>query len=712
MITKTEALLYLRTAMGHGANGDDSALINFRPGQWEAIDHIVNQRGKMLCVQRTGWGKSNVYFLSAKFMRAQGMGVTLIISPLLALMRNQLEAANRLGLVARKIDAGNKNQWAQIRAELLADKIDLLMITPMRLANDGFVTGTLQPIASRIGLLVIDEAHCISDWGHAFMPDYRRIGQIIERLPRNIAVLATTATANKRVEKDVCTQLGSVTVQRGPLLRESLALQNMRLSDPANRISDQASRLAWMADHIPKLPGSGIVYTLTTRDADRVALWLRNNGIDAYAYHSDLDDLVRRGLEDDLLHNKIKCLVATTALGMGYDKPDLSFVIHYQSPGSVVGYYQQVGRAGRAIPQAFGLLMAGDEDTSINQFFRDSEFPPRWQIDSILGALNAAQNGLSLREIEGVVNLRQSKIEKVLKILVVEPQSPVIRMDGHWYRTLNPYRLDQDRIDHLTHQRETEWAQMLDYADNQRCLMQFLSEALDDDASQPCGKCAVCLGHTVLPLDIKDATLLSAQKFIKHSEMPLKLNLQWDSAAIPKYGAQFGWTKQNIPLSLRGEEGRILSRWGEPVWGALVASGKAQGRFDDALVAAAVDMIDNRWPRQHPFGGVTCIPSMRHPNLVPDFARRLAVALGVPFLPVVHKTRETEPQKNMENRFHQCHNLDGAFAVGPGTQVDGAVLLVDDVVDSAWTLTLVSTLLKQAGATAVYPFALATTASK
>lgn len=706
MITKAEALLFLRTAMGRVGSGGGS--IDFRPGQWEAVDHIVNHRSKVLCVQRTGWGKSMVYFLSAKFMRVQGMGVTVIISPLLALMRNQLEAAKKLGLVARKIDAGNQDQWSQIRTELLADKVDLLMITPMRLANDAFVTGTLQPIASRIGLLVIDEAHCISDWGHDFMPDYRRIGQILKLLPNNIAVLATTATANHRVQSDVCRQLGDMQVQRGPLVRESLSLQNMPLSGAG-------SRLAWMADHIPSLPGSGIVYTLTIRDANRLAQWLRANGIDARAYHSDLDDASRQTLEDDLLHNRIKCLVATTALGMGYDKPDLTFVIHYQSPGSVVGYYQQVGRAGRAIAQAYGVMMSGEDAGQINQFFRDSAFPPEWQINCILNALEQAQNGMTIRQIESAVNLRQSQIEKVLKLLVVEPHSPVTRVDGDWFRTLNPYKLDQGRIDHLTQQRETEWAQMLDYAENKRCLMQFLSDALDDEVSKPCGKCAVCLGHPVLPLTIQPSTLDAAQRFIRHSEMPLTLKLQWDIEALQQYAAEFGWTKQNIPLTLRGDEGRILSRWGEPVWGERVAHGKAQGHFDDALVEAAVDMIEHRWPRQHPFSLVTCIPSMRHPSLVPDFAQRLAQALNVPFEMMVHKTRQTEPQKNMENRFHQCQNLDGAFVIDRAAyrhNSGSAVLLVDDVIDSAWTLTLVTALLKQAGAAAVYPFALATTATK
>ena len=699
MATQAEALNHLRVAMA-SPNAD------FREGQWEAIAHIVNQRGKVLCVQRTGWGKSMVYFVSAKLMRAQGLGVTLIISPLLALMRNQIEAAQRLGLRALTVNSTNRDDWHQVRDELLANRVDLLLISPERLANDEFVTGTLQAIAARVGLLVIDEAHCISDWGHDFRPDYRRIGQVLARLPGNIAVLATTATANRRVEQDVVTQLGgAVTVQRGPLVRESLALQNMRLASPADR-------LAWLADHIPQLPGSGIVYTLTTRDADRVADWLRMNGVDAQAYHSEKTDEDRQAMEQALLSNRIKCLVATSALGMGYDKPDLSFVIHYQTPGNVVAYYQQVGRAGRAIATAYGVLLSGEEEDNINEYFRDSAFPPEWQITRILGALEAADEGLKVREIERAVNLRQSQIEKVLKLLVVEPQSPVLRIEGAWFRTPNPYTLDRQRIQHLTRQREAEWAQMKDYLSNQRCLMQFLSLALDDATGTACGRCAVCLGRPVVAVEIGRATHIAAQRYVKRSEMPLELRKQWDIEALVAYQAQFGWSKQNIPTALRGEEGRVLSRWGEPVWGQLVAHGKPHGHFDDELVAASLDLIRNRWPQAHAVAWVTCIPSRRHPTLVPEFARRLAAALGVPFLPVIHKSRETEPQKNMENRFHQCHNLDGAFSVHPEPGTEGAVLLVDDVVDSSWTLTLAAALLRQAGTSAVYPYALATTTAK
>ncbi|KXX66256.1 RecQ family ATP-dependent DNA helicase [Marichromatium gracile] len=699
MATKANALSHLRQAMA-----DPTA--DFRDGQWDAIDHIVNRRGRVLCVQRTGWGKSMVYFVSAKLMRAQGMGVTLIISPLLALMRNQIDAAERLGLQALTINSTNENEWSRVRTELLADRADLLLISPERLANDRFVTGTLQPIAARIGLLVIDEAHCISDWGHDFRPDYRRIGQVLSRLPGNIAVLATTATANRRVQQDVAEQLGSdVAVQRGPLVRESLALQNIRLAGPAER-------LAWLAERIPRLPGSGIVYTLTTRDADRVAEWLRLNGIDAHAYHGEKTNEERQALEAALLANALKCLVATTALGMGYDKPDLHFIIHYQTPGNVVTYYQQVGRAGRAIPHAYGVLMSGEEDDDINAYFRDTAFPPDWQVDRILNALEASDSGMTIREIERAVNLRQSHIEKVLKLLVVEPHSPVMKIENLWYRTPHPCRIDKQRIEHLTRQREAEWAEMQRYLANERCLMQFLAETLDDGDAHPCGRCAVCQGAPLIPIEVPRALLVEAQRFVRRSEMPLELKKQWDIDALAHYQDAFGWSGRNIPASFRGETGRILSRWGEPVWGELVAQGKAQGRFDDELVQASADLIRHRWAEATQIGWVTCIPSRRHPDLVPDFAQRLADVLRVPFVSAILKSRETEPQKTMENRFHQCHNLDGAFAIQPWDGIESAVLLVDDIVDSAWTLTLSAALLRQVGTTAVYPFALATAATK
>ncbi len=698
MIEAVTALRHLRLAMA-------DSLVQFRDGQWEAIDQIVNRRGRVLCVQRTGWGKSMVYFIAAKLLRQQGHGVTLLISPLLSLMRNQIQAAERLGLRALTVNSTNPNEWHGVRNELLADRADLMLISPERLSNDEFVADTLLPIASRIGLLVVDEAHCISDWGHDFRPDYRRIGLILSKLPRNIAVLGTTATASRRVVADVAVQLGSeVQIQRGPLMRETLGLQALRMPHPADR-------LAWMAGQIPELPGSGIIYVLTIRDAERVTIWLRQQRIRAAAYHAELDHERREALEQALLDNRLKCLVATTALGMGFDKPDLGFVIHFQTPANVVAYYQQVGRAGRAIDTAVGVLLLGQEDEQINAHFRERAFPPDAQVKQILDALEVAEDGLKEQSLQQMVNLRPSQIAKVLKQLSVLARAPVLRLEGRWMRTPHPYSPDRPRIEQLNKQREQEWQQMLAYVDGRQCLMQFLAKALDDADCVPCGRCAVCRGQPLLSVDVPAPLREEAMRFVQHSEAVLPPRQQWDLAALPQYAALLGGRNRTIPASLRAEPGRYLSRWGEPLWGQWVAQGKASGSFGEPLVKASVELLRHRWLEAAAVGWVTCVPSLRHPTLVPDFARRLAMALGVPFLPVVEKVRETEPQKQMENSFHQCHNLDGVFRVGalPAGQ---AVLLIDDLVDSGWTLTLVAALLRKQGAGPVFPYALASSAAR
>ncbi len=698
MPSRADAEALLRQATGQQE-------LSFRDGQWEAIDRLVNQRARALVVQRTGWGKSMVYFLAAKLLRDEGAGPTLIVSPLLALMRNQIEAAARLGLRAETINSANVEQWNQVKVNLFADRIDLLLISPERLANDGFVADVLMPIAGRIGLLVVDEAHCISDWGHDFRPDYRRIVDVLRLLPPNIAVLATTATANRRVVADVEVQLGPNTqTLRGALTRDSIGLQALRLPD-------SSTRLGWLADHIRGLPGSGIVYTLTVRDAERVSRWLNEQGISAAAYYSGAGDALgldsnayRQLLEQRLLANDLKCLVATTALGMGFDKPDLGFVIHYQMPASVVHYYQQVGRAGRAIPEAFGILMSGEEDEDINKYFRTTAFPPEWQIERILNALERAVNGLTEREIEQEVNLRAGQIEKVVKVLSVDVNAPIAKDGPRWFRTPNAWLMDHERIARLTHQREQEWTQMQDYLSGRQCLMQFLANALDDELQRPCGRCAVCVGTPLIRSDVRQETLQAAQRFSRVTEMALQPKKQMPRNAFPQYG----WNGGNFPQPLQGQEGRVLARWGEAGWGDLTRRDKLAGRFSDELIAGALEMLRHRWPEAQTVSWVTCVPSLRHPELVPDFGARLAAALGLPFHAVVHKLRETEPQKQMENRFHQCRNLDGVFAIRPETApIAGPVLLVDDVSDSGWTMAVIATLLRQAGSGPVFPLALA-----
>ncbi len=677
----------------------------FRDGQWEAIDALVNQRQKLLVVQRTGWGKSSVYFISTKIFRDQGMGPTIIVSPLLALMRNQIESAQRLGIVAETMNSANAADWQTVTQRILNNQIDCLLISPERLANDTFIATVLQPIANRIALMVIDEAHCISDWGHDFRPDYRRIVNILRQLPVNTPVLGTTATANNRVIDDIHIQLGDIQIHRGPLIRQSLALQTMLLPD-------QASRLAWLAQVIPTLPGTGIVYTLTVRDAEQVANWLSDNGIDAKAYHGSVEadgfensNTYRQHLEERLLNNQLKVLVATAALGMGYDKPDLSFVVHYQAPGSIVAYYQQVGRAGRGINHAVGVLMSGVEDKNIHDFFRNSAFPSEAQVNEILQVLENS-DGLSLRNIEEQTNLRYGQIEKVLKLLSVENPAPVIKDGNRWVRTPVRYQMDHARIAHLTGQRVQEWQEVLAYLADTGCKMTFLRRALDDLDPTPCGKCASCLGQPIIEQIIDPALAHRAGTFLKHAEMTISPNIQVAANAFLEYGF-----RGNLPQNLRAQEGRVLSRWGDAGWGRTVADNKHTGRFSDELVEAMAEMIQQRW-HPHPAPQWVCyVPSRKHPELVSDFARRLAARLGLPFVDAVSKVKNNQPQNSQQNRFHQCRNLDGAFAINPPLP-NAPVLLVDDVVGSGWTLTVIAALLQQAGSGMVYPVALASSSVK
>lgn len=676
----------------------------FREGQWEAIDALANRRRKLLVVQRTGWGKSLVYFISTRILRHRGAGPTIIISPLLALMRNQIEAAQRIGIRAETINSTNPGDWEAITARMLSGQIDAVLISPERLANETFLETMLLPAADKVGLLVVDEAHCISDWGHDFRPDYKRLVNVLRQLPPNMPLLGTTATANNRVIEDVRSQLGNIEVLRGPLMRKSLVLQTLRLPD-------QAARFSWLAQHIPELPGTGIVYVLTTRDAERVAEWLNLQGIAARPYHSEVEhadfensNSYRLYLEDQLLHNRVKALVATTALGMGYDKPDLGFVIHYQAPGSVISYYQQVGRAGRAIDTAYGVLLAGSEDEDIHEYFRRTAFPPAQHVYDLLHLLEQG-DGLSVIELEARMNLRRSQIEKALKVLSVENPSPLFKDGPKWKRTPVDYTIDQEFIDRLTRQRELEWQEIQEYIDSKICLMVHLGRALDDPHSVECGRCANCSGREAIGGAVDVALVKEAKRFLRRSEIVFKPRRQAASGAFVAYGF-----RGNLPAELQAEEGRILARWGDAGWGILVAEDKHGGRFRDELVEAAAEMIQQRWRPSPPPEWLTCIPSQRHPELVPDFAKRLANRLNIPFAEAIIKTVENEPQKLQQNRFHQCRNLDGVFEIS-GSISDRPVLLVDDIIDSGWTMTVAAALLRQAGSGPVYPLALASTSS-
>lgn len=692
ILTKEMAIKHLRDSL-------QNPRADFRDGQFEAIDTVVNGRQKLLVVQKTGWGKSSVYFISAKYLRSQGAGLTIIISPLLALMRNQIDAASRLGLNVVTINSSNASEWDSVKKSILQNRVDALLISPERLSNENFMQDVLEPIAGNIGLFVIDEAHCISDWGHDFRPDYKRITNILRRIPANTPILATTATANNRVIEDIENQISGLVTIRGNLKRESLSLHAIRLPEPSHR-------LAWLIEHLGSFDGSGVVYVLTQRDAKVVSKWLNKHGISAVPYYSGIEsdefkttDEYRIHLESQLLRNEIKALVATSALGMGFDKPDLGFVVHYQAPGSIISYYQQVGRAGRNIEKAYGILLSGHEDDDIHDFFRSSSFPKDTNIMRVLKHLENS-DGMTIIELQKELNLSQGELEKTLKYLSVEHVPPVIKVGTKWHRSTNPYKFDKTKVDEILAIRQLEWNEMQKYMDTKECLMGFLQRSLNDPNLESCGKCANC--STPISAAFSHENGLKASEFLKNSEIIFSPKKQVKLDALAIYGI-----KGNIPGNIRAEEGRILSRWEDAGWGRVVSDNKHNGYFEDKLVEAFANMIQKWNPTPYP-SWVTCVPSLNHTTLVPSFAKRVADKLGLPFMDAIKKIKQNQPQKMMNNAYYQAKNLDGIFGILDSIP-NTPVLLIDDVIDSGWTITVISALLRQKGSGIVYPTALATT---
>ena len=674
---------HLETMFGPGAA--------FREGQREAIEAVVRDGSRTLVVERTGWGKSLVYWIATRVRRDQGHGPTLIVSPLLSLMRNQIEAADRLGLRAVTINSANRDDWASIESDLVRDRIDVLFVSAQRFANEDFNARLLPGIQRTIGMFVVDEAHCISDWGHEFVPDYRRIGRLLPSLGPDVPVLGTTATANDRVVEDVARQLGDdVVVVRGPLARDTLHLDAIPLRD-------QAERLAWLAEHLPAMPGAGIVYCLTVADTQRVAGWLRGRGIDARPYNADIDPAEREALEQDLLANRLKALVATVALGMGFDKPDLGFVIHYQRPGSPIAYYQQVGRAGRAVENAYGILLSGREDDAIAEYFMATAFPPAARMKDILAALEAVDSA-TIKGLQAQVNLPYGQIEKALKLLEVD--GAVARERGRFVRTGEPWEQDEAWVAAVLEARRRELASMREYVDTDTCRMAFLGRLLNDPAAGECGHCAND-GGVRWPRSVSPALVQDAVAYLRRDVRAIDPRRQWPEGAQDRE-AQRDRAGAVHPGRPGVGEGRGPGGLGRGRGGG----GGPGARFEDHLAGAAMEVIRGRW-RPNPMPEwVTCVPSPTRPGSVEAFAERLASVLGLPFAACL-TSADGPPQARMQNSAQQGANARARLGVVGRAVRSGPVLLVDDLVDSRWTLTVAGSLLREEGAGPVLPFALA-----
>ena len=673
-----DALAILHQALGPSAQ--------FRDGQLEAIKSLVQDRSRLLVVQRTGWGKSAVYFVATRLLRNAGAGTTIIVSPLLALMRDQIHAASRLHLNAVTINSSNKEDWEQVKDDLLADRVDLLLVSPERFNNAEFRDELLGPLAASAGLLVIDEAHCISDWGHDFRPDYRRLVRVLDLMPSRIPVLCTTATANDRVVADIQHQLGAdLKVIRGSLDRESLSLS-------AIRMPTIVQRMAWLAQRIPQIAGSGIVYCLTVADSARVADWLNANGIAAAAYSGETDPEQRLKIEEQLKANQLKVVAATSALGMGFDKPDLAFVIHFQSPDSPVAYYQQVGRAGRAVDHAQVVLLWSERDEDIWRYFLDHGLPVQWHAEQVVDYLAAEMDWVGQREIEEHINMPASRIAGLLKVLDVE--GAVEKERSKYRRTLRPWSFDTARIERVRDARLAEHQAMRDYATTSECRMAFLRNALDDNDIAGCGRCDNCTGSHID--DTTDAKLVGrALQFIRRRPIIIEPRKQWAGHRSGR-------------IANRLEPGRALCYLTDPGWGDEFLDTKRSGAvLSDEMVEASAALIEEWMPGFD--GTVVYVPSIDPSReLVKDFAGRLAAQLDLQLSQCLVKVRDNSPQKLMENSAQQLSNVDGVFEIR-GSVPPGPILLVDDVADSRWTMTVLGDLLLSEGSGPVYPFVVAAT---
>jgi ATP-dependent DNA helicase RecQ len=661
----------------------------FRLGQREAIEAVIEDGSRALVVQRTGWGKSLVYWIATRVRRDRGHGPALIVSPLLSLMRNQIAMAARLGLEAVTINSGNVGEWREIEERLGRDEIDVLLISPERLANEGFTQRVLPSIERTIGLLVIDEAHCISDWGHDFRPDYQRIGRLLPLLGPTVPVLATTATANDRVVDDVATQLGEhVAIIRGPLARDTLRLDAIPLAD-------QAERLAWLAENLPRLPGSGIVYCLTVADTERVASFLQSRGVDARAYNGPMAPPEREALEDALIANEMKALVATVALGMGFDKPDLGFVVHYQRPSSAIAYYQQVGRAGRAVERAYGILLSGREDDEIADYFLRTAFPPADRMRELLAAIEAVDSA-TIGTLQRAVNLSRGQLDQALKLLEID--GAVAKTGTRYSRTSAPWQPDEERIARVIATRKREAEQMRAYVTYEGCRMEYLIRLLDDPDAAPCGRCANDVGRG-LPREVSPETVRAAVDFLRRSLRRIEPRKRWVEGSGEGGGGGGAIAEPN-------EEGIALCVFGDAGWGKDVERGRwIDGGYADALVVASVRAIRDQWRPEPAPEWVTAVPS-RHAR-VGEFAAAVAAQLGLPCVETLTSVAEGQPQKAMQNSVLQLANAREKLGIDGSSVLPGPVLLIDDIVDSRWTMTVAGSLLRESGSGPVIPFALA-----
>jgi ATP-dependent DNA helicase RecQ len=667
-----------------------------RADQVEAVLALLVAKRRTLVVQHTGWGKSAVYWIAANVVRRQGKGIVLVVSPLLALMRNQVQSANKAGLRAETLNSSNTDDWSDIERKIINNEVDIVFVSPERLANPRFTREVMSVVQDRLGLLVIDEAHCISSWGHDFRPDYQRIACLLMQNPTT-PVLCTTATASKRVTKDVANQLGGDTfVLRGQLARESLHLAVVEGLEPVEHY-------AWVSDALNTLQGSGIIYTLTVDKVQKLTEFLQTQGHNVEAYYGAVPTQERLEIEDGLMRNKLKAVVATSALGMGYDKPDLAFCIHVGCPGSPIDYYQQVGRAGRALEHAVVALVTDQRaDKRIWEWFATSNIPKHHEAEAILKFLDSKDGEAKTTEIMAAATLTRPRAELLLKILAVD--EAIERTDNGWKSLHAEWIFDDAKYQDLIAERRADAVRMAQYASATECLETQLRIALDDDIdpSTKCGRCSVCTG--ILPYGLPSTpdreAKVKAQAFLRGVDHVIENRKQWPKDFIVD-GVPIRNTR--IAAEHQSREGRTLAYADDAAWGHEIETVRFDGHLNDEL-KKGIDELFARWKPE--VNAIVAVPSSSRPVLITDMANYLAKQMGIPIIDALACKSPTKKSGKLgfaERPKDVAKRISLKSSTG---LIDAHVLLIDDSCYTRWTLTISGAHLRTGGAKSVTPFTL------
>ena len=547
--------------------------------------------------------------------------------------------------------------------------------------------------------LVCDEAHCVSDWGHDFRPDYLRLRNVISELPEWAPILATTATANQRVTDDVASQLGSNTV----VLRTSLDRESLHCS--VIDLADDAERLAWIAEHLGGIDGSGLIYSLTVDQAEKTAQFLRENGHNVAAYSGSSAPEDRERLEAQLRGNELKALVATSALGMGFDKSDMAFCIHFGLPPTPIAYYQQIGRAGRGIDHAEVIaLPRRREDERIWNWFESVSLPSEEVCSRVLTELSTS-SPTSVPRLEVAVNMGRSRLTTLLSILDV--QGAVRRTKGGYLRTPEPWTYDGELAERLRQLRADEADQMRAYSGHEGCRLRYLRDLLDDAEADDCGRCDRCVesagqparfAPTVSPLSIE------ARNFLRGGDVGIEPRRQW--------APNLDEPKGKIPTDRQAKWGRALGRIGDGGWGSEVRGllDGTSNQLSPELMNGIVGVL-KRWDWDQRPTWICPMPSRRNAKLINALAAEIGRLGNLPVHACLEHDGSGGNQGDQANSAFQLANVWGRLSVDIGQLPEaslrsGPVLLVDESADSRWTITVAASVLQDSGCGPVLPFVL------